>query len=153
MKYIVFLIARRSGFMKAMCLPDRRFGHASLVTADGKLWVFGGNIAMVCNEDIPEERYEVYNPSDSVLYFDRTLGDSGEWHHLCAAMGATRIWLSVFDVDGYLYAVGGDADCVLEKYSCPLLRDTIDSKIYGKPSLSFQRCERSTRALSTTARS
>lgn len=93
----------------ALRLPDRRFGHASLMTADGKLWVGGGNIAAVCNADNPDERYELYNPSNSLLFYDTKLGEKAKWHQ-CAPMGATRIWHSLFEVHGHLYAVGGDAD-------------------------------------------
>lgn len=89
-----------------MRLPDRRFGHASIVTADGKLWVIGGNIAAVCNEDSSEERYELYNPSSCVLCFDPAVG---KWEKF-ASMDATRIWHTAFEIDSHIYVVGGDTD-------------------------------------------
>ena len=91
---------------KAMTLPDKRFGHASVVTADGALWVIGGNIAAICNDDSPEERYELYNPSSSVLRFDPILK---KWQRH-SSMGAKRIWHSVFEIGSHVYVVGGDAD-------------------------------------------
>ena len=101
-----------------MKMPDRRYGHASVV-ADGRLWVIGGTVVTVTEEQPQQPRGDDNSNSSSttVAREVHTVSDRTYCYDFCSmrwmpgpTLGQARAWHHAFCIDGSVYVVGGNAD-------------------------------------------